>query len=205
MSPRKLSLIAGTSYWILFFTAIFANFFMLESLTQQPLETVQQQPFMIRLGILAFLITVVFDVVVAWALFELYKNHPLARISTYFRMMHAALMGVALFALLMTLTATTEAAILQQVNSFNTLWLIGLFFFGLHLILLGRVLQKPRLIALLLVLAGLMYMVDTTAHLLMENYEEYASIFLAMVAIPSILGEMSFAVWLLVKGGKTTP
>ena len=120
-------------------------------------------------------------------------------------MMHAALMGVALFALPMTLTATSEAAILQQVNSFNTLWLIGLFFFGLHLILLGRILQKPRLMALLLVLAGLMYMVDTTAHLLMENYEEYASIFLAMVAIPSILGEMSFAVWLLVKGGKTTP
>ena len=148
---------------------------MLESLTQQPLETVQQQPFMIRLGILAFLITVVFDVVVAWALFELYKNHPLARISTYFRMMHAALMGVALFALPMTLTATSEAAILQQVNSFNTLWLIGLFFFGLHLILLGRILQKPRLMALLLVLAGLMYMVDTTAHLLMENYEDFGN------------------------------
>jgi len=32
-----------------------------------------------------------------------------------------------------------------------------------------------------------------------DFYNDYASIFLALVAIPSILGEMSFAVWLLKK------
>lgn len=203
MDSRKLSIVAGVSYGIIFFSAIFANFLMLESLIEKPMQTVQQQPFTIRLGILAFLITVVFDVVVAWALFELYKNHSISRLSAYFRLMHAALMGVAIFALPATLTATSEVEVLQQVTTFNTLWLIGLFFFGIHLMLIAKILQKPRIIAWLLFLAGVMYMVDTTAHLFMENYQEYASIFLAMVAIPSILGELSFTVWLLWKGGKS--
>jgi len=47
-----------------------------------------------------------------------------------------------------------------------------------------------------------MYVVDTSAHIMLPNYSNYSSIFLALVAIPSIIGEMSFAVWLLIKGGK---
>ncbi len=47
-----------------------------------------------------------------------------------------------------------------------------------------------------------MYIVDTSAHFLLENYDAYAGIFLTLVAVPSILGEMAFTIWLLVKGGK---
>ncbi|MGB1092462.1 MAG: DUF4386 family protein [Oceanobacter sp.] len=54
-----------------------------------------------------------------------------------------------------------------------------------------------------LVLAGVMYMLDTCAHFLLPNYADYAELFLMAVAVPSILGEMSMAVWLLVKGGFT--
>jgi len=201
MKPRTLSIITGVSYLIIFFTAIFANFFVLESILKNPLETIQQKSMMVRFGILGFLITVVFDVVVAWALYELYKTHPLSRLSTYFRMMHAAIMGVAIFVLPMALNLTTSEEILNQVDIFNTIWLIGLFFFGIHLILLGKIIVKPKLITLFLILAGIMYIVDTSAHFLLPNYEEYSSLFLALVAIPSIVGEMSFAIWLLIKGG----
>ncbi len=203
MDPRKLSIIAGSSYLVIFFAAIFANFFVLEAILASPVETVTQNHLMVRFGIMAFILTVVFDVVVAWALNELYKDHFLSGLSTYFRMMHAAIMGVAVFALPLALDASTESEILRQVDIFNIIWLIGLFFFGIHLILLGRIIQRPKIIALFLMLAGLMYMVDTTAHFLMPNYEEYTSVFLALVAVPSIIGEMSFAIWLLVRGGKT--
>ena len=203
MTPRKLSIIAGSSYLVIFFAAIFANFFVLEAILASPVETVTQNHLMVRFGIMAFLITVVFDVVVAWALYELFRSHVLSGLSTYFRMMHAAIMGVAIFALPMALDATTESEILKQVDIFNIIWLIGLFFFGIHLILLGRIIKRPKIIALFLMLAGLMYMIDTTAHFLLPNYEEYASVFLALVAVPSIIGEMSFAIWLLVRGGKT--
>jgi len=199
---RTLSVIAGSSYLVIFFAAIFANFFVLESILNDPLVTIQENSLIVRFGILAFLITVVFDVIVAWAFYELYKAHNLSVLSTLFRMMHAAIMGVAVFALPVTLQLTSGQEILQQVDIFNTIWLIGLFFFGIHLILLGRIIGKPKIIAAFLVIAGIMYMADTGAHFLLKNYEEYSSVFLAFVAIPSIIGEMSFAIWLLIKGGK---
>lgn len=202
MNSRKLSIITGISYLIIFFAAIFANFVMLESLKQNPLETIRLNHMSVRFGILAFLITVLFDVVVAWGLFGLYRKNKLTRLSTYFRLMHAAIMGVAVFALVITLNLDSADEILYQVNVFEVIWLIGLFFFGAHLILLSNIIQKPKWIAVFLTIAGIMYMVDTAAHFLLPNYTDFAGIFLALVAVPSILGEMAFTVWLLVKGGK---
>lgn len=204
MNSRKLSIITGISYLIIFFSAIFANFFMLESLKQNPLDTILHDHMMVRSGILAFLITIVFDVVVAWGLFELYSKHQLTRLSTYFRLMHAAIFGVALFALVKTLDLKSENEILGHVNTFEIIWLTGLFFFGAHLTLLAKIIRQPKWIALFLVLAGIMYMVDTAAHFMLPGYDEVAGIFLALVAIPGIFGEMAFTVWLLVKGGKDT-
>lgn len=202
MKPRTLSLIAGISYLLVFFAAIFANFFVLESMRNNPLGTIHENQTMVRLGILAFLVTVVFDVVLAWALYELYKKHHLSGLSSLFRMMHAAIMGAAIFALPLALTANTSDEVLKQVDVFNTIWLIGLFFFGIHLILLARIIGKPRVIAVFLFLAGIMYVVDTSAHFLLVDYEKFSAVFLALVALPSIVGEMSLALWLLAKGGK---
>lgn len=202
MNLRTYAFIAGVSYLVIFFAAIFANFFVLESIQQSPLETVHENHMMVRYGTMAFMITVLFDVVVAWALYELYKSNMYAGISTLFRMMHAAIMGVAIFALVLALKETTVAGVLKQVDTFNTIWLIGLFFFGMHLIFLGKIVNKPKIIAISLFVAGVAYMLDTAAHFVLPSYDNYASIFLAIVAIPSILGEMSFSVWLLVKGGK---
>jgi len=202
MKPGSLAKTAGISYFIIFFAAIFANFFVLESILDDPIRAIQQNHMMVRAGILAFMITVVFDIVVAWALYELYIKHSLSLLSTLFRMMHAAIMAVAIFALPQALALSSSQEILHQVDVFNTIWLIGLFFFGVHLILLGKIIGKPKIIAIFLVIAGTMYMVDTAAHFMLANYDDYSSIFLALVAIPSILGEMAFAVWLLLKGGK---
>lgn len=202
MNNRKIAIIAGGSYLIIFFTAIFANFFALESILQDPLGTVQQNNFVVRLGAMAFLIAAIFDIVVAWALYALYKKNVLSLPSMLFRMTHAIIMGVAVFALIMALSYTTEESILRQIDIFNTIWLIGLFFFGVHLILLANIIKKPKWIAGLMMLAGVMYVADTGAHFLMSNYKEYADIFLAIVAIPSVLGEMSFTIWLLAKAFK---
>jgi len=199
MQPKTLSLIAGVSYLVIFFAAIFANFFALESLINDPLTTIEHNAIMVRVGIIAFLIVVVFDVVVAWALYLLYQKHSLSILSSLFRMMHAAIMGVAIFALPFALVATSSEEILRQVDIFNMIWLIGLFFFGVHLILLSNIIKEPKIIAFALLIAGMMYMIDTAAHFILPNYNDYASIFLALVAIPSIFGEMSFAIWLLLK------
>ena len=202
MTKRRLSVIAGISYLIIFFAAVFANFFVLESILNEPVLTIRENHMIVRFGILAFLITVVFDVVVAWALLEIYREHMLSVLSTLFRMMHAAIMGVAVFALVIALSATGSQEILHQADIFNIIWLIGLFFFGIHLILLGKIIGRPKIIGIFLVIAGVMYMVDTAAHFVLPNYDSYANIFLALVAVPSIVGELAFSIWLLIRGGK---
>jgi hypothetical protein len=175
MNLRKLSILTGISYLIIFVAAIFANFMVVESIQKNPLQTLQENNFIVRLGVMAFMITVVFDVIIAWTLFEMYKQHLLTILSTLFRMMHAVIMGVAIYALVIALTFERSEEILLQINIFNTIWLIGLFFFGFHLILLGNIVKAPRFIVSFLILAGSMYM---------------------------IIGEMSLAIWFLWKGGK---
>lgn len=202
ITSRQLALIAGGSYIVIFFSAIFANFFVLELLLHKPLETVSNQALIVRFGIMAFLVAAVFDMFVAWALYEMYRSHPLSLPSTYFRLAHAIIMGLAVFVLLNVFTASSGEEVLNQVTVFNNIWLIGLFFFGIHLILLARIVWHIRIIPYVMALAGMMYIVDTGAHFLLENYDLYAGIFLTLVAVPSIFGEMAFAVWLLVKGGK---
>lgn len=202
MNTRKLSVVAGVSYWAIFFLAIYANFFVLESLITNPVQTVTNNQQHIRFGVLAFLFAAVFDVVVAWALYRIHKGHQLIDLATWFRIIHAVLMAAAVFALLSILDLTEAEAILAQVNTFNTLWMIGLFFFGFHLMLLARIVGSIKVIPYMMAAAGFMYVVDTTAQFSLASYAHYADIFLLLVAVPSILGEMAFAVWLLVKGGK---
>jgi len=202
MTRKALAQVAGLSYFIIFFAAIFANFLAVEAITKDPLGTLEHSNMLVRFGIIAFIVTTAFDVVVAWALNELFKEDRLSGLSTLFRMMHAAMMGVAVAFLVGVLKSTSNIEILRQVELFNTVWLIGLFFFGIHLMLLGKILKRPRTIALTLVIAGFMYAGDTAAHFLLQDYNVYSSLFLAIVAIPSIIGEMSLAVWLLLKGGQ---
>jgi hypothetical protein len=57
----------------------------------------------------------------------------------------------------------------------------------------------------LLIAAALGYLIDSFAHVLLANYDDYETVFLLVVAVPGIIGELSFAVWLLVKGGKVQP
>ncbi|MDH5547069.1 MAG: DUF4386 domain-containing protein [Gammaproteobacteria bacterium] len=201
-ASRKYAVTTGLSYLVIFFAAIFANFFVVESLLNDPITMVQQSPAMVSAGIVAFLITVVFDVVVAWTLFELYKKNPLSILSTLFRMMHAVIMGVAIFSLPAVFGLDTADEILKKVDEFNTIWLIGLFFFGVHLIVLANIIDGPKFITVFLMIAGMMYMIDTVAHFTLLDYEAYADYFLMLVAIPSIFGEMSLAIWFLIRGGR---
>lgn len=197
MDTRKLFLTAGISYLVIFVCAIFANFVVVEGVWSAPLEMIQDRSMLVRLWILAFLIAALCDVIVAWVLRELYSEHPLTTLSTYFRVLHATVFGVSVFALVEMLRLETEQEILASLSVFNDIWLIGLFFFGVHLIVLPRIIKLPRLITWMLPIAWVMYMVDTGAHFVLENYQSYADIFLALVAIPSILGEMAFSIWLL--------
>ena len=76
MKPRQLSILAGVSYLVIFFAAIFGNFFVLEAILSSPVETVTQNHLMVRFGILAFLLTIIFICNTQWFTFHKFCFTP---------------------------------------------------------------------------------------------------------------------------------
>jgi len=226
ISLREAAIIAGFGYLIIFIMGIYANFFILGSLivpedavtTANNILTNNGQ---FRIGILSFAIMVIFDVVVAWALYVFLKpvNKSLSLLTAWFRLVNATIFGIALYNLLSVLqlvdgadyltvfeTGQLQAQVMLFLNAFNNTWLIGLVFFALHLLILGYLIIKsdymPGIIGLLLIIASLGYLIDSFANFLLPNYADYASIFMLIVVIPGVIGELSLTFWLLLKGSK---
>ena len=79
-------------------------------------------------------------------------------------------------------------------------------FFGFHLFILGYLIVKSgyisKTIGVLLIIAGFGYLIDSFANFLLPNYNDYKNIFLMIVVIHGVIGELSFTFWLLFKGAK---
>lgn len=94
-------------------------------------------------------------------------------------------------------------------GEFNAMWLVGLATFGVHLVLLGWLVVRSRwvtkILGYVLVAAGVAYILDTVAHGLLANYQDHAGVFQVVVALPSVIGELSLGLWLLAKAGRTAP
>jgi len=61
----------------------------------------------------------------------------------------------------------------------------------------------PSALGIVLALAGVGYVTDTLAHALLAGYDDLAGVFLALYAIPSFVGELWLALWLLTGGTPT--
>ncbi|MCW8814066.1 MAG: DUF4386 domain-containing protein [Ignavibacteriaceae bacterium] len=226
LTQRNAALVAGIGYLIIFILAIFSNFFVLNNLiiSEDAAATVNgilASEGIFRIGIISFVIVAILDVVVAMALYILFKPiyRSLSLLAAWFRLMHAIIFGVAIANLILvvnilngdpnlTTSVTNEMQIRVMIflDSFNIGWLIGLVFFGIHLSILGYLIIKsdfiPKILGYLLIAAALGYLVDSFAHFLLADYSNYKAIFLIIVALPGIVGEMSFCLWLLFKGTK---
>ncbi len=225
-SPKMLSKFAGIGYLIIFVTGIFSNFFVLENLiipgdAAATVKNITNNDFLFRIGIFSFIIMVVFDVFLAWALYLLLKpvDKNLSLLSGWLRLVNSTIFGLALYKLFSILqilgahdylnvftTGQMQAQVMIYYNAFNNLWLIGLVFFGLHLFLLGYLIFKSefisKIIGILLIAASIGYLTDSFANFLLPNYPDYKDVFLMIVLIPGVIGELSLTFWLLFKSNK---
>ncbi|MHA7901572.1 MAG: DUF4386 domain-containing protein [Henriciella sp.] len=170
-----------------------------------------------RLGTAAWLVTMLLDVLVAYFLYTIFsKNAPrLAVVSTLFRLVYVAIHGAALigfFGILSLLGPTANEAtreIMLLANFHANGFMVSLFFFGIHLMLVGAMIIQtgmvPKFIGGLLLLAGMAYSIDT-AFLALSHPESAISGHVDLfVTIAATAGELSFLLWLLVFGVRETP
>jgi hypothetical protein len=225
-SPRRAAVIAGAGYVVLFALALFANFFVREGLivaddAAATAANIVGSEGLFRLGLISFLVIFLLDVVVAWGLYIVFRsaNRDLSLLAAWFRIVYTVFLGVAIVFFFQALQLLSGAGFLnafdvEQVNaqafvaleSFNATWLIGLAGFGIHLIFLGYLSitsgYTPRVLGYVLVIAGVAYVVDTIAHSILGNYTDYAVFFTVIVAVPAVVAEGWFGLWLLLRGGK---
>jgi len=223
LSFSQITKIAGIGYLIIFITGIYANFFVLENLIVQnnssaTVSNILSNELLFRIGIVIFLIMVIFDVILTWALYIILEpvDKNLSRLSALLRLVNCTIFGIALFHLLNVLqllsganylkaleVSQLNAQVMLSLQAFSDTWLVGLVFFGIHLLVLGKLIMKstfvPKVIGILLIIASLGYMIDSLAYFLLSNYQDYKDIFQLIVIIPGIIGELSFTVWLLRK------
>ncbi len=220
---NNVAKIAGIGYLVIFITGFFSNFYVLEGIFDYnnpalSFQNLTENMFLFRLGIVGFILMVVFDIILAWALYILLKpvNQSISLLSAWLRLVNGVIFAAALFNLVNILgfvsnsIESADAGLIQifimtDIQSFNNTWLIGLIFFGIHLAFLGYLIIKstqiPSFIGWLLLIASAGYITDSFANFLLPEYAEYKNIFSAIVILPGIIGELSLTFWLLIKGG----
>lgn len=221
---RKLALIGGIGYLIIFITGIYANFNVLESLRgEEMLETyhnLKNEQGLFWSGALSFVLMVLADLLLTFILFAVFRLADPKRnaLAAFFRLVNVVFFAVALFYLFDVqhylniradgpITEMNAAYMVDHALSmFDTIWLIGLLFFGAHLLLLSKVICNSKLthksIPALLFFAGVGYIVDSCLQLFYSEYASIAHISSMIVVLPGLIGELSLTFWLLSKGGK---
>ncbi len=150
-----------------------------------------------RLGIVSLYLVVALDVVVAWALYRVFKpvSAGLSRLAAVLRIAYAAVFMVAISQLFGALR--THAQALQHINTFTNIWDAGLVLFGLSLIVLAYMAYRsgyvPKLLGFLLAIAGFGYVFDTVVRVLVPGSSSDVSAITGM-------GEFVFALWLVARG-----
>jgi hypothetical protein len=225
ISQRKAALIAGFSILIMAVLAGFAYGFVLQGLIVPDNATltannIKSSMILFRVGIASFLVVLICDVLVAWALYIFLKqvNENLSLLGAWFRLVYSGILGVALLNLTFVVLLLNDANYLSvfeisQLNAlimfflkgFNNIWSIGLVIFGCHLYVLGYIVFKsgyiPKIFGTLLIIASLCYIISNFANLLLTNYEKYKATVELFISLPMIVGELGFGLWLLFKGG----
>ncbi|TMU57115.1 DUF4386 domain-containing protein [Flagellimonas algicola] len=209
----KAALIAGLGLLLMTLTVPFAEFYIFPKLilddAATTAENISKEKLLFTTSIFLHLITLLCDIVVAWALYLFLK--PVQRyfslLVAWFRLIYTAMYLVALTNLVKILTLVhqytsgtgTEVAQNMQfyVDAFRLEWSFGLVIFGVYLVLLGLLVFKatyvPKIFGLLLLIAGLGYVIHTLGAFVSPETNLDLLFF-------TFFGELVFMFWLLIKG-----
>lgn len=179
-------------------------------------SNIAASPFLWRAGIVGDLLMHVFDVPVIVILYLLLRpvNETLALLATFMNLVQTAILGLNKLTLLFPLFLQGEGSYLkafpaEQLHALSQIAIqahgygfgIGLIFFGFACLVRGYLIFRsqylPRAIGALLALAGVSYLINSFALLLAPAF---ASSLFPGILLPAFVGELLFALWLILKG-----
>jgi Domain of unknown function (DUF4386) len=220
-SPRLQARIAGGLYVIIIATGLFAELFVREALTVSgdaaatARNILASEPLW-RLGTSAELVEEACCIALALLFYYLFKpvSRSLVLIAVFFALVSITivivdvvlqvaptlLLGGAHYLTAFApsqLQALALLALRLHDGGFNT----SLAFFGVHCVLIGYVIFRstflPRIIGVLYAIAGLCYVINSSALFLSPSFAAHLDPY---ILIPSFIGELSLCLWLLVAG-----
>jgi hypothetical protein len=208
-SLRWPSLVAGIGLLVMAALSAFGIFGPLDGLVtpgdaSRTAADVSGAEMLFRLGTASLIGVAVLDIIVAGALFEVFAsvNRSVSAMAAGFRVAYAAVFVVAITHLLEVPAHLDDGdQILRAVDAFDTLWKAGLVLFAVHLLLIGYLAVRSgfmaRIFGVLLVAAGVGYLIDGIGAVLVPEYS-------ASIAQFSFVGEVALIFWLLINGRRTT-
>jgi hypothetical protein len=166
-------------------------------------------------GIACLFLVVALDVVVALALYRVFSavSKGISALAAGLRLLYAGIFAVAVFQLVAagrligdsTLSASgvdrAQAQALSDINRFTDVWHAGLIIFGLHLLAVAWMAYRsgyvPKVLAVLIGIAGLGYIFDSIARFLSDaSWPEVSTV--------TFIGEFLLALWLVIRGRRVT-
>ncbi len=216
---RQAALVAGFSILIMAFAAPFAEFIVYPKLIipgeiEETTQNIVANQGLFLAGMFAYLITFICDVLVAWALYVLLipVNRSLSLLTAWFRLVYTviAFFGLLKFVTVFRIVKTPDyltmfgsdqlhAQVHLLLKSFGYEWSMGLVLFGIHLVLLGYLVYRsgyiPKILGILLAIAGLGYLISELRPYLYPNVD----VGFTMI---TFFGEVILMLWLLVRGWK---
>jgi Domain of unknown function (DUF4386) len=221
-SPLVYARTAGLFYLIIIVLGISSEVFIRGTLivTGDAMATatqIQASEGLFRMGLVADAVMLLSDVAIAVLFYVLLKpvNKTLALTAAAFRLTQASILGFNLlnyYAALMLLKGVGYARGFEtdQLHALVMLFLdlhshgydLGLIFFGFSILILGYLVVKsdffPGLLGYGLMAAAIVYLTGSFTRFL---FPDYVSLIAPIYVVP-LVAELSFCVWLLVKGVK---
>lgn len=220
-TPRALARIGGVLYLVIIVLGLWQEMFVRDQLvvsadaaaTAANLKAMEP---LWRRGIAAEFVLLICAIVVLWIIYLLLRpvSRDLALLAVLFNVVSIAIEGAVAMSLIEALFPLGNARSLEaftpgQLQALTSLSIrshaygfgVALIFFGCFCLVIGDLISRsgylPRLIGVLMQIAGVCYLINSFALLVAPAF---ANRIFPAILMPAFIGELSLCLWLIVKG-----
>lgn len=220
-TQKQYGRIAGVLYLIIIISGIFSEGVVRSSLivngnAQVTFENITNAEMVFRLGFASDIIMVLADISIALVFYLMLKHvsKSISLLSAMFRLAQAIIIGVNLmnhFGVILVINSNDLATafnseqlssavmFLMEAHSYG--YLLSGVFFGFSCMVLSYLIRRseylPSFFGILIGVAGFFYIIDSFTQFIVPQFFEITEV---LVIIAAIVSEISFAIWLTVKG-----